>query len=320
MHRIFRNALTDASGESEFVIAIVIDIRGFSAFSQMRESPDTAMYIKRVYMTLIDVYFRFATYYKSTGDGLLLTVPFNEKNIQKVVQKVLNSCINCHSDFANITEGDPMINYEVPTKIGIGVARGTACRLFSGDKTIDYSGRLLNLTSRLNDLARPSGIVIDGDFGINLLTDKQQAIFQETDVYIKGIHEVDSTKIYFTPEFTIISDYNKKPIIEKEWQVKCYTQSYAQMLSIGDKFYQIILDSVPRSANDIKIICSHRMVKSGKVVKGLLHRRTFTDFEFVLTENKPAIVMNYPKLCKKLKRSGVKRNMDVEIAVSYIEK
>lgn len=197
MHRIFREALDGATGRSEFVIVVFIDIREFSPFSQRCESPDTAMFIKRVYMKIIDSYFEnFASFYKSTGDGLLLTIPFNESDLKEMCQKTIASCIACHSEFGNICNNDPMITFAVPNKIGIGVARGTACCLVSGEMIIDYSGRLLNLASRLTQLAKPSGIIIDGNFGINLLSDEQQSYFQEDNVYLDGIAEDEPIKIF----------------------------------------------------------------------------------------------------------------------------
>ena len=53
MHKIFRKALDNAIGESQFVIVVIIDIRGFSEFSRTCESPDVAMFIKRTYMRII---------------------------------------------------------------------------------------------------------------------------------------------------------------------------------------------------------------------------------------------------------------------------
>ena len=69
MHKLFKDALPDAEGRSEHVVAIIADIRGFSEFSTRQESPNTAMYIKRVYMRLIEDYFPFASFFKPTGDG-----------------------------------------------------------------------------------------------------------------------------------------------------------------------------------------------------------------------------------------------------------
>ena len=57
MHTQFRGHLENAKGQSEFIIAVNLDIRGFSSFSKNVESPDVAMYIKRIYMKLIDNYF-----------------------------------------------------------------------------------------------------------------------------------------------------------------------------------------------------------------------------------------------------------------------
>jgi hypothetical protein len=58
MHTEFRKLLDDATGVSEFVLAVNIDIRGFSSFSMRVESPETAIYLKRVYTRIIEDYFR----------------------------------------------------------------------------------------------------------------------------------------------------------------------------------------------------------------------------------------------------------------------
>ena len=76
MHRRFRKLLEDATGESEFVIAVNLDIREFTQFSQKVESPDVTMFIKRVYMKLIDEYFVDACFFKPAGDGLLILIPY----------------------------------------------------------------------------------------------------------------------------------------------------------------------------------------------------------------------------------------------------
>ena len=79
MHKIFKEALNDATGVSQHVIVGIIDIRGFSKFSQQCDAVDVAAFIRKVYMKIIDSYFSFASFYKSTGDGLLLTITWEEK-------------------------------------------------------------------------------------------------------------------------------------------------------------------------------------------------------------------------------------------------
>ena len=198
MHRIFRKALDTATGEQRSIIAVIIDIRDFSPFSLQQDSFDIAMFLKRVYANIIDSYFNCASFYKSTGDGLLLTIPFKDTNIEEIVQKTIVNCMTCHGKFGNICSSDPMIHYPVPDRIGIGVARGSACCLTSGNKIIDYSGRLLNLTSRLTALAKPSGIVIDQSLGIHLLDENTRNKFKKARVYLDGIAEGTPITVYFT--------------------------------------------------------------------------------------------------------------------------
>ena len=48
MHREFKELLKNATGRSEFIIAVLIDIRGFTPFSKSVESAEVAMFIKKV--------------------------------------------------------------------------------------------------------------------------------------------------------------------------------------------------------------------------------------------------------------------------------
>ena len=319
MHRLFRKALDNASGQSKSIIAVIIDIRDFSGFSQRCDSVDVAAFIRKVYMKIIDDYFTSVSFYKSTGDGLLLTIPWEEENLEETSQKVIASCIACHSQFAEICSGDPAINFEVPNKIGIGVARGSACRLVSGKRTIDYSGRLLNLTARLTDLARPSGIVIDGAFVIDLLTEEQQKIFEEDKVYLKGIHEEEPIKIYYTPEFTIISKYNKQPIVSKRWREQTDVKLFKDLLKLG-QFFFYYLDSEPLSPDDVVVNIKHDKIINGEARPEYYRTYDFSGFNYKLDRGRPRVAVDFPKLCEKLEQEGVKEDMQITITVAYVEK
>ncbi len=318
MHKIFRKALDEATGESKFVIVVFIDIRGFSAFSQTCESPDVAMFIKRVYMKIIDEYFPFASFYKSTGDGLLLTIPFDEKNLGEISQKVIESSIKCHGEFGSICDNDPMINFRVPDKIGIGITRGTTCCLVSGDTVIDYSGRLLNLAARLTDIARLSGIVIDGAFILDLLTPEHKEIFTEDYVYLKGIHEDEPIKVYYTHEFTTITKYNKQPIAAKRWRYKKDVKPYRDLLKFS--VFRYSLESQPVSPDDIKVKIMFPKIVGGKVDKKSASGFDFQDFTYKMEAGRPVVCLDYAKLSKILKQSQVKKNMNVAIEIAYVEK
>lgn len=318
MHRIFRKALDDTAGIAESIIVVMTDVRDFSRFSEGCDSVEVAMFIRRVYIRLIDDYFPFASFYKSTGDGLLLVVPIGGENITEVSRKVVESCINCHSEFGSICSGDPMINFEVPEKIGIGIARGTACRLVSGDKVIDYSGRLLNLTSRLTQLARPSGIVVEGKFGINLLSDEQQGYFEEANVYLDGIAEDEPIQIYFTREFTLIPKRNRQPIAPKRWCHLTDVKPFRDLLKFSRFRYP--LESEAISAEDVKVTITHAKIIKGRVEKDYQTIFDFPEFTYKVEAGKPVVWVDFVKLCELLKLTQVKKNMNVGIDIAYVEK
>jgi len=133
----FATALVEVQGRSEFVIVVVADIRGFSRFSTVNESPNIAMFIKRFYLQLINEYFKTANFVKPTGDGLLMTFQYTEANLISVSETVINACVTCLAEFPTICKNDPMINFDTPQAIGFGIARGTACCLYSGKDILD---------------------------------------------------------------------------------------------------------------------------------------------------------------------------------------
>lgn len=183
------NKFKNANGRSEFVIAIVCDIRGFSSFSKKHEAPDIAMFCKRFYVKMLEEYFVDTDFAKPTGDGLLLLFKYSENNLHAVAASVLKSCLDVVRDFPTMMKNDAMINYSVPVEVGFGIARGTAFCLFSDDEVVDYSGQTLNLASRLNDFARPQGIVIDGAFMASVIPEELRSIFYTDMIFVRDIAE-----------------------------------------------------------------------------------------------------------------------------------
>lgn len=321
MHRVFRKSLDTASGEQRSIITVIIDIRDFSPFSLKQDSFDIAMFLKRVYINIIDSYFDFASFYKSTGDGLLLTIPFSANDLQEVAQKTIANCMACRRSFATICGDDPMITFPIPERIGIGVARGSACCLVAGSKRrkiIDYSGRLLNLTSRLTALARPSGIVIDQSLGMDLLDEDTRKKFKKQDVYLDGIAEDLPITVYVTKRFTNIPERNRRPIKQKRWKHRRDTRVLRDLAKFH--MFRYPLESEPTSAKDIQIQVSHPQMRKGKPVKGYTSFFTFTDFRYVLESGKPIVRLDFRKLRKRIEVDKVRRNMNINIDIAYPEK
>lgn len=171
-----------------------------------------ATYIREVFIHLIDDYFPFTTFVKSTGDGLLMTVHFDRTNVVEMVRKTATASLRAVDEFAGMTKGNPMITFPTPPYLGVGLARGTTCCLVSDGRILDYSGHLLNLASRLMDLGRPSGVIMDGTFGYDLLDDDTQAQFEPAEVYIRGVAENQSHPVYIQKDHVVLPDYALKPM------------------------------------------------------------------------------------------------------------
>lgn len=125
-----------------------------------------------------------------------------------------------------------MVTFPTPQKIGIGITRGSACCIHTDDEILDYSGRTLNLASRLMEMARPSGIVLDSGFGVGLLSKETRELFSEEMVFVRGIAEEEPIKVYCTKKYTIIPKVFKKPLKEPKWDTVTYDLSLRELKRI----------------------------------------------------------------------------------------
>jgi len=314
-----REALEHAKGESGYVFAVVADIRGFSTFSQRHESPDVATYIKRVYIRLIDDYFPFATFYKATGDGLLMAVPFEAENLAEMANKVVASCLRCLDDFGTICCDDPMVNFDTPKRIGFGIARGTACCLTSEGTILDYSGHLINLASRLMDLARPSGVVLDGAFGIGLLDAETQSLFATEEVFIRSVAESEPATVYVLQEVVQIQEEARRPIAREVWEQVSALRTFREWRAVGPKF-RIGLGSCIRRSDAIRVHVLHPLRRAGKEVENVETEWLLDDeqYEYALRGNDPFVIVNVDSFTDYRRKKRLRLDDAAKIRVSYI--
>ena len=212
MHRDFKQLLEDATGYSDQIIAIFIDIRGFSAFSRNTDSANVATFVRHVYRKIINEYFPDATFFKSTGDGLLIVVSYKlATDVTACIQACFEKCQKILEEFDNFPADEKRINFSIPNKVGIGISRGSACRLESHEKILDYSGHEVNLAARLMDLARPTGIVFSANVGVENLAKDVQNQFVSEQVYPRGVSPREPLKIFYNPKITHIPRSAKIP-------------------------------------------------------------------------------------------------------------
>ena len=318
MHRVFRERLDGAEGRSEFIVAVIADIRGFSAFSTHHESVETAVYIKRVYTRMIDEYFPGASFYKPTGDGMLITMPYTdtEESLRQAAQAAVGGCLRCLDEFATICEGDPIINFEVPAGIGFGVAQGPACCLASGDAVLDYTGHYLNLTSRLTDLARPRGIVMDGGFALELLPDEQQQLFEEEQVYLPSVSEETPRTVYIQKGVVELSEAARRPLSLEQWE-RIEVQRTVREWRLALPRYRVRLPKTPKRLDGIRATIFFPMYRKGKRVRAL-QRDAPAPFSYELEADRAAVMLDVDQMLALLSRWGVPRTAATRVVIEYV--
>jgi class 3 adenylate cyclase len=316
MHRELKKLLAHAKGESHLVVVVFLDIRGFSSFAKIAESSEAALFLRSIYVKILDEYFPAASFFKPTGDGLLIVLDYDDTSLSDVVNGAVRESVRLINEFPTLTSDDPMVNFEVPAGLGIGISRGAATALISDDKILDYSGRPLNLASRLMDLARPRGVVysssLDGGVINNEIADK----FSEEQVYIKGIAEDTPMDVYILAETVQLAPVNKRPLNKYEWKTLPDDEiSFKKLQERGS--YLHILPVEPALIDDIRV----HVRRPKTTATGRRHRtmRTISTYEaaFVTRRGNYYAQVYYPAITAELARDGVKDTWPIIITVEY---
>jgi class 3 adenylate cyclase len=316
MHRELRELLHSAEGRSEHVLVIFLDVRGFSSFARIAESSDSAEFLKSAYLKILDKYFPKADFFKPTGDGLLILRRYERESLKKTVQEAVEVCMGLVGDFPGITDDDPMVNFEVPGELGIGLARGGVGSLISGDKALDYTGRPLNLAARLMDLARPAGVVFDSSLGLELLSPELQEQFSKEAVYIKGIAEDDPITVYCLKGRTRIPEYNKSPMNKlKQFTENKEVVALKTLQERGPFLHP--LSHEPAKKENILVHIRYPDVRKDKSKHPSIRRNMEEKAEFKSARGTPYARIEWGPLVSKLRNYGVKDSWEIDIVIEY---
>jgi class 3 adenylate cyclase len=317
VHNEFRELLHSAEGQSRRVVVVFLDVRGFSSFAGIAESTDTAEFLKSVYIKILDQYFPDAEFFKPTGDGLLILLGYDRDNLTEVVRNAIDKSVQLVKAFPAFCDDDDMVNFDVPGLIGVGLARGSATSLTAGTKVLDYSGRPLNLASRLMDLARPSGIVFDDSFGYGLLDEEAQELFDQDTAYVKSIAESLPMRVYCLKGYTEIPEHNKKPMDG----FKRITESPEELtfaeLEERAPFYRHSLTHEPARKDNIELHLEYPAVKlNGRKHPSLMYVATLSA-EYGAAAGSSYATVDYARKVAELKERGIKGPWGLKAVIEY---
>jgi class 3 adenylate cyclase len=313
-----RDLLRDADGQSRHVIVVFLDVRGFSSFARIAESTDTAEFLKSAYLRILDEYFPDAEFVKPTGDGLLLIYGYSRESLTDSVRQALERSVRLVEGFPTLCDPDPMVNFAVPQRLGIGLSRGSATAIVSSSGSpVDYSGRPLNLASRLMDLARPAGVVFDESFGFDLLTPELQSRFTEESAYVKGLAEADPLRVYVLDGHTKVPDLNKSPLGRYESFTETpETISFKEFNERGPRFRNS-LTFEPARAEEILLHIRHPALRSNGSKHPTLNTNRSISGTLQKVAGKTYGSFNYATVIEAMTQIGVKATWPVHLVVEY---
>jgi class 3 adenylate cyclase len=248
--------LEKATGQTQHIAVLIFDVRGFTNFCKTEgDSVNITNFVKRIYIKVIGEYFPDATYYKPTGDGLLIIFSCSPGKEVAITKSIVERSLRMVQDFPDFCKGDPLVYFKSPTKIGVGLSRGSGCCISSEGQIVDYSGKPLNLASRLSDMARPFGLVFDESVGSCILEDDIMNNFKSDMVYVKGVAEEEPITVYFTKETSIPSSY-KRPLNELKWLTKSIETTIDELLAVKGRYFGNVTIQEPSDENQIMIEAS----------------------------------------------------------------
>lgn len=319
MHRDLRDLLHSAEGQSQKVVVLFLDVRGFTSFAGIAESTDAADFLKSTYIRMLDQYFTDAVYFKLTGDGMMVIYNFtDEDTLTSSLRKAVNSSLALVQAFPSITKDDRMINFPVPQSLGVGLARGSATVISSGGKILDYTGRPLNLAARLMDLARPAGVVFDDSFGFELLESNVRNKFSKENVYIKGIAEQAPIGIYHLAGQTRIREQNKFPMNSlSRFTEDTETKTLGELIERGASFRHLLAQQ-PARTDDIEVHLKYEKIKSDGTRHPTMRWTPSYKAKYKKAQNKHYAVFNYKSITEKMQAEDkTELDWEVEVTIEY---
>jgi class 3 adenylate cyclase len=316
VHRELKDLLPSAVGQSHLAVVVFADVRGFSSFARMAESAEAALFLRSAYSSILDDYYPNASFFKPTGDGLLIILDYDDSNLSEVVNSAVRSAIKLVEEFRDICRGDAMVNFDVPGELGVGIARGAATALVSGGKTLDYSGRPLNLAARLMDLARPSGVVFSDNLVVELLDPNLAERFSREQVYVKGIAEAEPTGVHILRSNVVLPESSRQPPVRYQWkQLPAESMPFREFSQRAVYLYR--LPEEPALTSDLRLhVTFPKVTSNGRRHPSINTTRTYSG-EYTNRLGVHMVRLDHEPIRAALSEKGIKQTWPLEVVVEY---
>jgi len=181
---------------------------------------------------------------------------------------------------------------------------------------LDYSGHLLNLASRLTDLARPRGIVLDGAFGLDLLTDQQQGLFEEQEVYLPSVAEESPRRVYILSGVVELAEAAHRPVRLERWE-RVREEKTLRQWGLAAPRFGIDLPKTLKRSDGIQVEMGFPAFRAGRRVPGLRHYLP-APFDYRLQANRAMVVVRVDEMLASVRALGASARARVAIVIDNV--
>jgi len=216
-------------------LIIFVDARGFTSWAEKGENINFLDKFVLKWQELLSSAFSKSTYIKYLGDGAMIIKEIdgeiNQKAMKSLLLNTIKNIIGVDKAFSKLCESfSKQYGCKIPLYLGWGITKGSIKKIKD-----DYIGADINKCSRLCDIARPFGIVIDKidfsdlpqfpeTFNISFFSQKRK---------LKGINDIE--EVWVTKEIT------EKLIIREELKESPEVHIAGDCFKFENGIYYILL-------------------------------------------------------------------------------
>jgi hypothetical protein len=169
------------------------------------------------------------------------------------------------------------------------------------------------------DHARPSGVVLDGAFGIELLDKETQGLFVADNVCVRGVAEIEPVTVYTLKGVVEIPEEARRPIRPEVWELEGYSLKLREWKTVEPRFAVPLTKRLKRS-DEMRVHLVHRARRGRKAVSGMdeVWELEVSEYQYEVIANLPMVIVNVNAVLEYAKGKRMTLAEELTVRVAYV--
>jgi len=158
--------------------------------------------------------------------------------------------------------------------------------------------------------------VIDGEFGLGLLSDEQQDLFEEDQVCVRGVSEEMPRTVYVQKGVVEIPEAARRPLRIEEWET-VEANKRVRDWKVMSRRFRIELPKRLKRPDGIHVEVEHQKFRGRQAVPGV-HTFYAAGFESRSEANRFLVLLDVDDLVRYLRAKRIPQSAMVNVVVRYV--